>query len=77
MFFPFIWSISVSVYDAFVFRRARQLTNISAEQEVSPVSAIVSVAYARASSIDACQTVNERRRDANRGDILSSHFVQS
>ena len=24
---------SVSVYDAFVFRRARQLTNISAEQE--------------------------------------------
>ena len=31
-FFPFIWSISVSVYDAFVFRRARQLTNISAEQ---------------------------------------------
>ena len=28
-FFPFIWSISVSVYDAFVFRRARQLTNIS------------------------------------------------
>ena len=33
MFFPFIWSINVSVFDAFVFRRARQLTNISAEHE--------------------------------------------
>ena len=47
-------------------------------RSVSPVSAIVSVAYARASSIDACQTLinsrfNERRTDANRGDILSSH----
>ena len=41
-------------------------------RSVSPVSAIVSVAYGRACSIDACQTLinarfNERRTDANPG----------
>ena len=71
----------MSVYDAFVFRRARQLTNISAEQERfacqcdrqcrlcaciqhSCMPNVYSMINAR---------FNERRADANRGDILSSH----
>ena len=80
-FFPFIWSISVSVYDAFVFRRARQLTNISAEQERFACQCD------RQCRLCACiqhwcmpnfysminARFNERRTDANRGDILSSH----
>ena len=80
-FFPFIWSISVSVYDAFVFRRARQLTNISAEQERFACQC------GRQCRLCACiqhwcmpnfysminARFNERRTDANRRDILSSH----
>ena len=80
-FFLFIWSISVSVYDAFVFRRARQLTNISAEQERFACQCD------RQCRLCACiqhwcmpnfysmtnARFNERWTDANRGDILSSH----
>ena len=80
-FFPFIWSISVSVYDAFVFRRARQLTNISAEQERFACQCDRQCRLCTCiqhwcmpnfySMINA--RFNERRTDANRGDILSSH----
>ena len=71
----------MSVYDAFVFRRARQLTNISAEQERFTCQ------WDRQCRLCACiqhwcmpnfysminARFNERRTDANRGDILSSH----
>ena len=80
-YFPFIWSISVSVYDAFVFHRARQLTNISVEQERFACQCdrqcrlCACIQHWRMpnfySMINA--RFNERRIDANRGDILSSH----
>ena len=71
----------MSVYDAFVFRRARQLTNISAEQERFACQCD------RQCRLCACiqhwcmpnfysminARFNERRTDANRRDILSSH----
>ena len=84
-FFPFIWSVRVSVYDAFVFRRARQLTNISAEQK------LFACQCDRQCRLCACikhwcmpnfysminARFNERRTDPNRGDILSSHDKKS
>ena len=60
----------------FVFRRARQLTNISAEQERFACQCDRQCRYARASSIFYSMInarFNERQTDANRGDILSSH----
>ena len=82
MFFPFIWPISVSVYDAFVFRRARQLTNISAEQERFTCQRDRQCRFICACIQHWCMPnfysmINarfiERRTDANRRDILSSH----
>ena len=69
----------MSVYDAFVFHRARQLTNISAEQErftcqcdrQCRICACIQHLCNFYSMINA--RFNERQTDANRGDILSSH----